>query len=101
MFGTILQIRPVLYLLDGKVAVLDKVRTKQRAVNRMLEELQKYQNLEYVGVGHIDAPSEGQGISGRIQELYPDTPVLPALIGSVLGAHLGSGTIGIIFQEKI
>lgn len=101
LFGTILQIRPVLYLLDGKVAVMDKVRTKQRAVTRILEELQKYQKLEYIGVGHIDAPNEGQGISERVQELYPDNPVLPAVIGSVLGAHLGPGTIGIIFQEKI
>ncbi|MBP2627639.1 MAG: degV family protein [Firmicutes bacterium] len=101
LFGTILQIRPVLYLSDGKVAVMDKVRTKQRAVNRMLDELQKYQNLEYIGVGHIDAGADGQGIIERIEEMYPDNRVLPAGIGSVLGAHLGPGTIGIVFQEKI
>lgn len=100
LFGTILQIRPVLYLLDGKVAVMDKVRTKQRAVTRMLEELQKYQNLEYIGVAHIDAPAEAQGIITRVQEMYPDSQVLPAAVGSALGAHLGPGTIGIIFQEK-
>jgi len=101
LFGTILQIRPVLYLSDGKVAVMDKVRTKQRAVNRMLDELQKYQNLEYIGVGHIDAGADGQVIIERIEEMYPDNRVLPAGIGSVLGAHLGPGTIGIVFQEKI
>jgi len=101
LFGTILQIRPVIYLLDGKVAVMDKVRTKQRAVTRMLEELEKYPNLEYIGVGNVDAPLDGQEITARVQEMYPDNPVLLAAIGSVLGAHLGPGMIGVVFQEKI
>ena len=101
LFGTILQIRPVLYLVDGKVAVMDKVRTKQRALTRMLEELQRYQNLEYIGVAHIDVPIEGQKLTARVQEMYPDTQVLPAAIGAVLGTHLGPGLIALVFQEKI
>ncbi|MCC5467013.1 DegV family protein [Pelosinus baikalensis] len=99
--GSILQIRPLLYLVDGKVAVMDKVRTKQRVVNRMLDELQKYQNLEYIGIGHIDVPEEGEALRLRIQEMYPKTLILPAKIGSVLGAHLGPGLLGLVFQEKI
>jgi len=101
LFGTILQIRPVMYLSDGKVAVMDKVRTKQRAVIRMLEELEKYPNLEYIGVANVDAPLDGQAIMARVQEIYPDHPVLLAAVGSVLGAHLGPGMIGVVFQEKI
>ena len=100
LFGTILQIRPVLYLLEGKVAVMDKVRTKQRAVTRMFEELQQYQDLEYIGVAHIDVPTEARELTARVKEMYPDTQVLPAGIGSVLGAHLGPGMIGLVFQEK-
>lgn len=101
LFGSILQIRPLLYLVDGRVDVMDKVRTKQRVVNRMLDELQKYQNLEYIGIGHIDVPDEGEALRVRIQELYPETLILPANIGSVLGAHLGPGLLGLVFQEKI
>ncbi len=101
LFGTILQIRPVLHLIDGKVAVLDKVRTKQRAITRMLEEVQKYSNLEYIGIGTVEAPAEGEKITARLQELYPNTSILPATIGSALGTHLGEGMIGIVIQEKI
>jgi len=101
LFGTILQIRPVLYLLDGKVAVMDKVRTKQRAVTRILEELKKYQDLEYISVCTIDNPRDDQGIIGRVREMYPENQVLPATLGSVLGAHLGPGAMGIVFQKKI
>lgn len=101
LFGSILQIRPLLHLVDGKVAVLDKVRTKQRVINRMLDELQKYQSLEYIGIGQIDVPEEGEALAARIKEMYPNTPILPARIGSVLGAHLGPGLLGLVFQEKI
>lgn len=102
LFGTILQIRPILYLEeDGKVAVMDKVRTKQRAITRMLDELKKYGELEYIGVGHIDVPEEGQALKARVQEMLPGTPVLTAAIGSVLGAHLGPGLLGFVFQEKV
>jgi len=101
LFGTILQIRPVLHLVEGKVAVLDKVRTKQRAITRILEEVQKYPNLEYIGIGMVEAPAEGEKIAARLQELYPNTSILPAAIGSALGAHLGEGMIGIVIQEKI
>ena len=101
LFGTILQIRPVLHLVEGKVAVLDKVRTKQRAITRMLEEVQKYSNLEYIGIGTVEAPAEGEKIVARLQEMYPNTSILPAAIGSALGTHLGEGMIGIVIQEKI
>jgi DegV family protein with EDD domain len=101
LFGTILQIKPVMHLVDGKVAVLDKVRTKQRALQRILDEIEKYKNLEYIGVGHVDCPAEGQALLTRVKELYPHVQVLPAAIGSVLGAHLGAGTIGIVLQEKV
>lgn len=101
LFGTILQIKPVIHLVDGKVAILDKVRTKQRAVNRVFEEISNYKELEYIGVGNVNCPEEGQAIIGKLKELYPSVQVLPAAIGSVLGAHLGSGMIGIVLQEKV
>lgn len=101
LFGTIFQIRPVIHLIDGKVAVLDKVRTKQRAVTRMLDELKRYNELEYIGIGNVDAPLEEETIVERVKEIYPDVPILHAGIGSVLGAHLGPGMIGVVFQEKI
>ena len=101
LFGTILQIRPVIHLVDGKVAVLDKVRTKQRAVTRLLDELQRYQDLEYIAIGNVEDLDTEEAIVEKVREMYPDTPILHAGIGSVLGAHLGPGMIGVIFQEKI
>jgi len=101
LFGTILQIKPVLYLVEGKVAVLDKVRTRPKAAARMLEELKKYTNLAYVGVAHSEALAEAEALSQQIRELYPYTKIIVSSLSPVLGAHLGPGVIGLIYQEEI
>lgn len=100
VFGAILQIRPILYLVEGKVAVLDKVRTRTRAVARMTEELKKYSDFAYISVVTIEAKEEAFILQQQIQQLYPQTPVLLGEGGSVLASHLGPGLVGLIFQEK-
>lgn len=100
MFGTILQIKPLLYLVEGKVAVLDKVRTRPRAVSRMVDELKKQERLAYIGVGYINCQDEAEGVARQVMELYPGTPIVMSELGSVLGTHLGPGLIGLIYQVK-
>ncbi|MEG6586558.1 DegV family protein [Dendrosporobacter sp. 1207_IL3150] len=101
LFGSILQIKPILQLLDGRVAVLDKVRTMPKAISRMLDELKRYNQLEYIGVVHCGALNQAEALSRQIRELYPYTDISVSSIGSVLGAHLGPGVVGLIFQERI
>ncbi|WP_325535959.1 DegV family protein [Sporomusa sp.] len=100
LFGSILQIKPILTLREGKVQVLDKVRTKSRALARMIEELDKYGELEYIGVAHGEAPDVAKQIYDTVSQRYPNVPVSLTSIGSCLGAHLGPGIIGLIFQDK-
>lgn len=102
LFGNVMQIKPLLYIdSQGKVAILDKVRTKTRAVARAVAELQKYDSLAYIGVAHCQALQEAAATAEQIKQLYPSVPVSVCEVGPVLSLHLGSGMIGIIFQEKI
>ncbi|WP_110954021.1 DegV family protein [Anaerosinus massiliensis] len=100
LFGTILQIKPVLYLSEGKIAVLDKVRTRKKAINRLIEELAQYKELDYIGVVEVEA-EEGPQTKERIMELYPDSRVSLTSAGSVVASHTGPGALALIFQEKI
>lgn len=101
LVGTILQIKPVLHLVRGKVSVLDKVRTRQKAVARMLEELKERQRFEYIGVVHIEALEEGEALRRQVSALYPETRISLSTGGAVLGTHLGPGLVGLIFQKKL
>lgn len=101
LFGTILQIRPILYLTEGKVSVLDKVRTRSRALARMTDELQLYGRLAYIGIVHIEAETEAVHLAEKLREQYPAVPVTVTPAGSVLGVHLGPGIVGIVFQKAL
>lgn len=101
LFGTILQIRPVLHLAEGKVAVLDKVRTRQKAVARMLEELKKCPQPAYIGIVHIEAIAEATALKDIVEEMYPGVEVTISACGAVLGTHLGPGLLGVVYQEAV
>lgn len=101
IFGSILQIKPILTLQETKVQVLDKVRTRAKAAARMLEELDKPDSLEYIGVVYGDSPAAIEDMLGTIKQRFPGVPVATAPLGSVLSAHLGPGVIGLIFQSKV
>lgn len=93
--GNLLQLKPVLHLEEGRIDVLDKVRTRSKAVQRMLEVFYKEASqAQQVGILHIDAPTEGQQLAQKVQEYYHG-PLLLAQCGAVIGSHAGPGTVGI------
>ena len=93
--GNLLQLKPVLHLEEGRIEVLDKVRTRSKAVQRILEIFYKEASqAQQVGILHIDAPTEGQQLAKKVQEYYHG-PLLLAQCGAVIGSHAGPGTVGI------
>lgn len=101
LFGSILHIKPILYLVEGKVMVLDKVRTNAKAIARMLEELAKYKSLAYIGVVYIGDRQAGEVLADSVRQRHPEALVSLSTGGAVLGSHLGYGLLGLIFQETI
>jgi DegV family protein with EDD domain len=101
LLGTILQIRPVLYLNSGKVAILDKVRTWSKAVARIVEEVKQHNNPVHIDIVHIEGLVEAQKLFLQLNELYPDVPVSISSGGAVLAAHLGPGLVGVVLQDAI
>ena len=101
LVGQILQIKPILMLQDAKVQVLDKVRTRSRAIARMLAELPAADSLAYIGVVYGEEPAAVEAMLAALRQSYPDTPVVQAALGSVLAAHLGPGVVGLIYQSKV
>lgn len=103
MIGSLLQILPILTVKEGKTEVLQKVRTKKKAVDAMvafvLSEI-KERGLGHVAVHHIETLEEGQVLAKRLEEaLGISIPVVD--IGPVIGTHVGPGAIGIAYDLKV
>lgn len=99
LLGSLLHIRPVLHLTGERVEVLDKVRTKAGAADRLMAESGRQGAPQAVDVVHIGAPDEGKALFDRVGARWPGAQISFSEGGAVLAAHLGPGLIGMIFQE--
>ena len=102
LFGTILQIKPILTVDDGITSVFTKVRTRKKAIDTMInavcEDIQK-NGLGNIIVHHINCEEDGLALAKRLEESL-DTHIKIQSIGPVIGLHVGPGSIGIAYYTK-
>ena len=101
LLGSLLQIRPILTVRDGKTDVFGKVRTKKRALVEMtkavVEDGERAGGLTEVIVHHIDDEAEGRELVDLLVEATGlEIPLHP--IGAVVGLHVGPGTVGVVYR---
>jgi DegV family protein with EDD domain len=93
-FASILQIKPILTMFDGKPGT-EKVRTRERAVKRLLEILESFGKLEKIAIVHTHATLDRLAEFQKIAASHlPKVDILTQDITPVIGAHIGPGAIG-------
>src|SRR5439155_11347848 len=63
LLGSVLQVRPVLTIADGQVAPLERVRTQERALSRVIELASAVERPVCALVGHAAAEEAAQRIA--------------------------------------
>ncbi|MDB2151316.1 DegV family protein [Clostridium butyricum] len=99
LLGGILQIRPILTVENGETTVFDKVRTKKKAVDVILNKVIEDCRENEVGgviVHHINAEEEGMTLAKKLEENL-NIPISIKSIGPVIGLHVGPGSIGVAY----
>ena len=103
LIGSILSIKPILYLKDGRVEVLEKVRTKSRAKERLLEIMAERLGSGrgvHVAILHADALEEAQVLEDQIVRQFEPVELYVDELNPVVGTHVGPGTIGLVFYAE-
>jgi len=100
LLGGALQIRPILQLVDGRVEVLEKVRTRARALERLKELVVQECPRGADGrlsVMHADDAAEAEALAAALQAALglPDVPLYG--LGSAITTHGGPGTLAVGF----
>jgi len=94
--GTLLRIKPILAMYDGKASSL-KVRTRRRAIETMIQLISNLAPLERLGLIHTEDPHPAEELKERIRNLWPaGTDVYSVSVTPVVGAHVGMGGLGLI-----
>nr|SBO93469.1 Hypothetical protein DUF194, DegV family [Nonomuraea gerenzanensis] len=98
LFGSALMIKPLLHLADGRIRLLEKVRTSSRAIAR-LEDLAVQAAGEgpvEVAVQHLAARERAEALAERVRKRVPGLRDLRVVeVGAVIGVHVGPGMLGL------
>lgn len=102
LLGSLLQIKPILTVVDGSTAVLGKIRTKKGAMEEMLQIFMR--DIELYGIGeaivhHINIEDEARSFASEIKDRIKQEVGIVS-IGPVIGTHVGPGAIGIAYYTK-
>jgi fatty acid kinase fatty acid binding subunit len=94
--GTLLSIKPILTMRqNGEAAIIERVRTRRRALQRLAELAAQLGPLGRVAVMHAADPDGAAELLDLIRPLRPPQPVVVSHIGAVLGTHIGPRGVGI------
>lgn len=93
-FATLLQVKPILTMHMGKPGT-ERVRTRERAMQRVIDMLTAVGPIERVAIVHTHAiPERIARLRQMAAHLLPAGEIMTEDITPVIGAHIGPGALG-------
>ncbi len=100
----LLDIKPILTIMDGKLQLLERVRTQGKAWARTIElvtEAAAGREIERLGIIHVNAPEAAQQFEKLVQAALPcPAEIMVAEMNPGLSIHSGAGLVGTVFVTK-
>jgi DegV family protein with EDD domain len=102
LLGNMLGILPFLTMEDGKLVPMEKVRSRPRALEKVVEFVSEFSDLDHLVLfqGQPDSGEESRLIVERLRSLHPATPITVSTFGPSVASYLGPDTTGIIALER-
>ncbi|MBU3062881.1 DegV family protein [Nocardia sp. NEAU-G5] len=98
-FGTELVTKPLLQIVDGRLELREKARTRSKAYAKLVAAVVDAAGEDgaAIAVQHLGAADAAATLTGQLTELVPDIrELVTAEFGPTLGVHLGSGAVGVV-----
>ena len=99
ILGGMMNIKPLLILEDGDIVALEKVRTRAKAVEKLVEFIVEFTHIEKMTILHSTTPDDVKLLIEQINLALPNLDMRVDLYGPALGTHLGPGGLGVVVFE--
>lgn len=102
LVGTLLNLKPLLTIENGRIEPSQRVRTKGKAVERMLELMEAHIDARagheapvWAGIAHGNSPEECARLEAKVCSRFNCARVFSAEVGPTISTHVGPGVLGL------
>ncbi len=107
VLGSALDLKPILYFHEGKIESFEKVRTKKKAIRRLIEIGQQKvgdRRPVHFCILQVEAEEDAAFVRSELEKLYDPkdlVEMMEAGISPVIGTHTGPGVIAICYLAGV
>jgi DegV family protein with EDD domain len=101
LLGMLLNIRPVLKLEDGEIHPVEKVRTRSKGIDQLVQFAELFPKLESLAIVHSNSLADVETLLQRLEPIYPRERIMVSQYGPVIGTHAGPGGLGVVVSEGV
>lgn len=101
ILGSMLNIKPILFMEDGDIIPLEKVRTVERALEKLFEFVAEFDNLEQTAIIQRNkVPNkEARMLQERLEQSFPEF-IFPIIqYGPDFATRVGPDALGVVVYE--
>jgi DegV family protein with EDD domain len=101
ILGTMLGIKPFLALEEGEIIPLEKVRSRERAIDKLAEFASEFSTIQRVAILQSTSypTEETKMLRERLALIAPDHDFPALLYGPMLASHIGPDGMGLVVYE--
>lgn len=104
LLGTALNIKPLLQMKDGRIETVEKIRTKSKAVTRLMDLVAERVAGRYplrLATVHANAETEAQDMLETARARFQPVESFTCPLSPVIGTHAGPGTVALAYSTGI
>ena len=100
--GSLLSIKPILQVAEGEALPFERIRTKPKAIKRLLEIMEKRagQKRVHVNLMHAGVPEEAEELKKQLLARFDCAELYVTEFTPVMGVHTGPGLVGLAFYSE-
>jgi len=101
ILGTMLGVKPFLAIEEGKIIPMEKVRNRERAIDKLAEFASEFSNIEKMAIlqSTLYPTEETKMLQERLTLLTPNQEFPIMLYGPLLASHIGPDGMGLVVYE--
>jgi DegV family protein with EDD domain len=89
LLGSILSVKPILWIQDGEVAPVTRVRSRQAGQDYLYNYVKGLKNIQELAVEYATTREDAEALKDRLNDFFPKERIIISTVSPVIGTYSG------------